>query len=480
MSNRRLICFLVFLGIILGWTLISPTLERLDQEYKTPNTSVSVTPVGYKALYLLLKKTQPHAEVSLWQHSMMNTPLTPPKTLWFVEPGDGLFFDGDAYGEQMKQLALQGGNLIFVLAPESLKVSDSSEQTIKTAGKKKKPPGHSCDEDDVDCIEAQEKDSIHSPELKTMLDYLNHWYGLSLAVEKLDTDNLNPVSVSSYFKTRQIHQLAYKLPKIKENAIAQKYRLTRALGPDEEPTLYALTEDSIQNGEILLVSEDGYPLIVRYPVGKGSVTVFVDSFFFHNGTLGQGDNAALAVALAEEYPHAEQLFEVYSSGFKENRDFISYLATGKGLFLLLSVTLLLVAFCLWLMRQPTRRIYQLKTSHERYFTQEVFISSLAKHYLETGQWTALYLKLTAQFQRELDQKYPGLNLEQQLARVSQSPFNDVSLDTLNAVFAMINIPTEAEFVRKSRFLLDVQRKVLRHEQRQSRAGRTSTPPALRH
>lgn len=430
---KRLMWFLIVLALVLGFTIAGPVLDRMSAVSGSLNTSLSVSPYGYKALYLLLQRLE-KKPVTLWQHSMMNLKANPeqPRTIWFTEPGKGLFFDGDNYVRHMRDLAEQGNHLIFAVDANNL------------AG----------------------EESLHH-----VMQALNRWYGLSLKTSYLYHSQLN-IAARSYFPTRPVQALSWKQ---RQHSNSENTRFSPMSRPADIPKLAVFNAESRQGADVLLETLQGEPLILRFSVGRGSVTVFPNAFYFGNGQLEQADNAALAVALQELNDAPSVLFEVYSSGFNENRDFLTYLATGKGVVLLITLLLLLVGFCVWIIYQPTRQKYDSQHSAERYFTQEVFIGSLAAHYASTRDWYGLYQKLQSQFRRQMDRRYPGLPLETQLERVAQNPFYNVSLESLKRIFAMIKMSSESDFIARSQHLLEIQRKVSRYEQQsESRVGRAGS------
>lgn len=69
-----------------------------------------------------------------------------------------------------------------------------------------------------------------------------------------------------------------------------------------------------------LAGDDQGPSIVAVPVGKGHLIAVADTSLLHNGTLGQADNAALALALAGERGRpvifAESVHDAGSGGWK--------------------------------------------------------------------------------------------------------------------------------------------------------------------
>jgi hypothetical protein len=415
---KRLLWFLASLALVIAFNIAAPLMDRASMESTSVNTSLSVAPTGYKGLYLLLNQLE-NRPVTLWQHSIMNLNTDKPRTIWLMEPGKGLFHDGKNYARQMRELVRQGNHLVFVLDNNPL----GEEQN-----------------------------------LKDVLEAINGWFDLSLETEPLQGSM--DIAVTSHFKTREIRSLVYK--PLEKPAAAKFMWRTRRFDIDPSPEVF--TADSVGQGKVLLETPDGEPLAIRFMQGKGSVTVFPNSFYFNNAQLTRGDNAALAVALQEMTPGTpETLFEVYSSGFNENRDFITYLATGKGIAFLVTVILLLVAFCIWIMQLPPRRRESRATSDERYFTQEVFIDSLARHYLETRDWNALYDKMAGQFRLEIDRRYPGLPLEQQIAHIAANPFFNVSDEALSGVFAKIDLGSESEFVRRSRNLLEIRNQISLHK-----------------
>lgn len=425
---KRLFWFLVSLAVVVGFNILAPVLERQSAISRSENTSLSVRPAGYKALYLLLQRLEPQP-AALWQHSMMNLKTDAPHAIWLVEPGDGLFFDGARYAAHMRELVERGNHVVFAISSNT-------------------PHG-----------------------LTATLDSINTWYGLSLKTHRLQMARQN-LSVISHFPSRNIQVLDF----IPQAPASSKTRegLTHYRHQNYQ-SLLAFQPESVRNGQVLLTTWQGNPLIARFPLGKGSVTVVLNSFYLGNAQLNQADNAALAIALQEINGHSPALFEVYSSGFNENRDIVTYLATGKGIALLMTLMLLLVAFCVWILWQPLKTRHYSKRSQENYFTQEIFIDSLATHYMSTGNWSALYGKLAEQFKRQIERKYPGLPFEAQLERIGQNPFYSVSPESLKAVFAMMRIPSESDFIAKSQRLLDIQRKVNRHEQQsESRTRYRST------
>ena len=430
---RRLIWFLISLALVLGFGILGPILDRMGAVSGSVNTSLSVSPYGYKALYLLLQRLE-SKPVSLWQHSMMNLKANPaePRTIWFMEPGKGLFFDGENYARHMRELVEQGNHLIFAVDGKTLSDEES---------------------------------------LSSVIASLNRWYGLSLKTGRLRGSGLN-LSVRSYFPNRNVNGLSWEKSPVAKQERFQPWPMPST---DGTPVLSVFTQASAKGGDILMETRQGEPLILRFPIGRGSVTVFADSFYLGNGQLDRADNAPLAMALQELNDAPSVLFEVYSSGFNENRDFLTYLATGKGIALLITLLLMLIGFCVWVIYQPIRKINTLPTSDERYFTQEVFIDSLAMHYVSTQNWYALYQKLVSQFRRQLDRRYPGMALETQLECVARNPFFDVSHESLKGIFAMMKLSSQSDFIARCQRLLEVQRKVSRYEQQsESRAGRTGT------
>lgn len=425
---KRLLWFVITLGLVFGFIILTPIMDRMSAINRSTNTSLSIVPTGYKALYLLLEHLE-NKPVALWQHSLMNLKTTPTHTLWLMEPGSDLFFDGKAYARHMQDLVTQGNHLVVVL----------------------NQPRH------VDN--------------RAALQAINKWYGLSMQTHELNVPKEN-LAVISHFPTRTIQVLAYQKPretaeKPKRSWFSRDYSVV--------PGIYAFKPDSVGNAQVLLSTTQQEPLIVRFQQGQGSLTVVLNGFYLGNGQLNRGDNAPLAVALQEINGHQPALFEVYSAGFNENRDIITYLATGKGIALFITLILILIAFCAWVICQPIRKKQYVSRDSEQFFTQEVFIDSLASHYIATRNWNALYDKLADQFRRQIERKYPGLPFDAQLERIAQSPFFDVSLESLKSVFAMMMIASESDFIAKSQRLLDVQRKVSRYEQQyEFRAGRSAS------
>lgn len=429
--RKRVMWFVISLAAVIGLNIVMPLMGRMSSESTSLNTSMSVSPYGFKALHLLLGRVDDQP-VALWQRSLMSLSPENPRTVWMMEPGKGMFHDGDVYGDHMRKLVESGYNFVFVLDSRKLE----NEQ-----------------------------------DLFDVLDYVNEWFDLQVGIEVVSDIEVTDLVVESHFASREIGHLSYR--PIDEN-VAAKFKAYKGEA-DRDPELTGFDPDSIRGGEILLETVGGDPLMVRFPIGKGSVTIFPNAYFFGNMQLDKGENAALAVAIQEANPASATLFEVYSLGFNANRDIITYLATGKGVVLLATLTLMLLGYCLWMLLMPVRKKYYLDTSNERYFTQEVFISALADHYTGTGNWTQLYDKLRDQFKRELDQIYPGLPLEEQLRRVADSPFYDVSFDALKAAFDIMDVASEKDFIAKSQNLLELQRKVGRHEQYQPGAVSHAAP-----
>ncbi len=446
---KRLIWFLVMFCLVIGWVLVTPILNRADLERQSITTTPSPSPYGYKALYLLMSKRQ-GKQVSLWEHSMMNLPLNTPQTLWFLEPGSGMFYDGKAYTRRMQELVKHGYHLVFVLNHNSLNVSTPEEQ----ATQKNKP--------------------------FSVLDYLNRWYALELQYTLEDAKETLDLSVISHFDNRQIERLRFEQPKLPESKLVKMLdpNLQKQLHQVQEvhriPQLMTFIPSSIEGGDVLLETQGGEPLVVQFERERGSVPVVLNGFFFKNGQLDKADNAALAVALQELFPQTPIRFEVYSSGFNQNRDILTYLAYGKGVAFLITVCLLLIAFALLLINRPKKRVQLRVTSDERYFTQEHFIGSLAQHYLSTQDYNTLYKKLLDHFQTELNRRYPHVKGLAQREAIAQNPFVGVSLKELEAIFNPKSLSSESAFLQQSQHLLEVQRKVCQYEHHATRNRADST------
>ncbi len=431
MLPKRVLFFLLTLGLFIGYALMSPAMHWANLEAININTTPSTSPYGYKALFFLMQRIQ-NQPVSLWEHSMMNLPLDQPKTIWFIEPGEDMFFDGDAYSQQMQALVKNGYHFVFVLNQDSMVIGDKREA----------------------------KNTIN------VIDYLNQWYHLSLYTQGVPLKASKTFAVNSHFNSRTIKTLTYEKPTPKQLAYQDQILVNNGVESvysQPDPTFLYFDPHSEENAKVLLATDDGNPLALSFPIGKGSITIFPNSVFFANDQLDKGDNAALAAAIQEMFPPQPILFEVYSSGFNANKDMITYLATGKGLALLVTLILFAVLFCLWLVNQPLRRIETEKASDERHFTQETFVAALANHYLSTRKWEPLYQKLLAHFQSELDRRYPRYSRSEQLMAIAQNPFIEVSLETLESLFDSKPISSSEAFVHKSQTLLEIQSKVFHHE-----------------
>jgi hypothetical protein len=422
--SRRLIWFLVSLGIIIVFNVGIPILSKTLAINSSINTSISMAPSGYKALYLLIQRLQKEP-VSLWQHSIMRLGSKAPHIIWMAEPGNGLFFDGASYAKRMRELIAQGNHAIVLVDNTRLDDEKGMAEVLKA---------------------------------------LNRWYGLSLKTRTLD-GAASDLEVISHFPTRSVRHLLYVPPVLKEAAFSRYLKDKKFRARFEEtPRISLFSAESAKGAQVLLETKFHEPLILRFKIGQGSLTIFPNSFFLGNGQLDKADNAPLAVALQEINGPAATLFEVYSSGFNENRDIITFLATGPGIALLFSLLALLVAFCVWVVCMPIRRQIPNTKGEPLRFTQEVFIDSLANHYQSTQDWETLYQKMAGQFKSRIERRYPGQPLEIQLERLAGNPFFDVSHDALSAVFAKMRIPSEKAFIDRSRKLLEIQRKVSRYEQ----------------
>src|SRR5262249_25111787 len=120
---KRVWLFLIALALVLGFGIGAPLLDRATQESTDTGSSISVAPGGFKALYLLLQTLAPNPAaqkpaaqkpVQFWQHSLMNMRDDGPKTVWLINPGPDVFFDGKAFGDHMRSLVDHGANLIVV------------------------------------------------------------------------------------------------------------------------------------------------------------------------------------------------------------------------------------------------------------------------------------------------------------------------------------------------------------------------------
>jgi hypothetical protein len=439
---KRILIFLAVFFLVIGWTILAPFVDRADMESKSVNTMLSVSPVGYKALYLLMGQLQ-QKPVTLWQHSMMKLPLDEPKTVWFIEPGPGLFFDGESYTHQMQALVDRGYHFVFVL--------NTNAQSLTVSADQKEP----------------------ATTQQSVLDYLNGWYNLGLETESLGLGEEQTLSTTSSFPSRPITTLYFQQPE--EQLKTWKKMGIPLQNPGKTDTLMRFHTFGYGTVKPLLKMQDGMPLALQFQRGQGTITIILNSFFFQNAQLDKYDNAALAAAVQEQFPNAPILFEVYSSGFSENKDIITYLASGKGVVFLISMVMLFAGFCLWLANRPVRRVHTSPISNERYFTQEAFIDALSQHYLSTGRWHDLYRKLLSHFTTQLEQLYPGLSEEERLRTIAQNPFLEVSLKELEGIFTLKQITSEAAFLEKSQVLLEVQRKVCRYEH--NRANSRAYSPA---
>jgi|GEM_PF-3004366 len=434
---KRLIYCLLLLGLIVGLGVLMPVLDRKKRENESTGNAVSVAASGFNALFRLLKVTNKEP-IRLWQHSMMLLDVQKPQTMWFMEPDDSFFSDSTYYVKHLRSLASHGSNLIFVFQPHT------QEHKIKQ---------------------------------------LNQWFHLKLSPQTIPF--LKTIEVNSNFPSRRISQLTYirppaseeewlnktletrKIIKEAQRRIAKGQKIKSSNMTPEKHELHLTGWDSklLDKADVLLETAEGHvPLIVRLPYGKGSITVFANSPYLENLQLSYADNAALAVALSERNASPSTLFEVYSSGFNENQDLVSYLATSRGILILISLLLGLTAFCVWLTAQPLRKKIYTPKSDDRFFTQEVFIEALANHYQSTQNWGELYEKFTQPFRHQIEQKIPNRPFDDQLALITENPFYEVTLADLKSCFDYPLPRSEADFIRLSQHLLTVQGKVNRYEQ----------------
>jgi len=433
---KRLIYCLLLLALIVGIGVLVPILERKKRENESDGNAVSVAASGFNALFRLLKVTNKET-IQLWQHSMMLLDDQKPQTIWFMEPDDSFFSDSTYYVQHLRSLASHGSNLIFIFQPHT------QEHKIKQ---------------------------------------LNQWFNLKLSPYTIPFSKT--IEVNSHFPSRRISQLTYIRPPVSEKEWLQKTLETRKIIKEaqrriekgqkiksnttletHELQLTGWDSKLLGKAEILLETAQGHvPLIVRIPYGKGSITVFANSPYLENLQLGYADNAALAVALSERNASPSTLFEVYSAGFNENQDLISYLATSRGILILITLLLGLAASCVWLTAQPIRKKINTPKSDDRFFTQEVFIDALANHYQSTQNWGELYEKFTQAFRHQIEQKISNKSFDDQLMLIAENPFYEVTLADLKTCFDYLTPKSEADFIRLSQHLLIVQGKVNRYEQ----------------
>ncbi len=420
MPPKRLLIFLAVFAFIVGWTIFSPIMDRMMLESKNLTGSLSTSPYGYKALSELLERVQ-EQPVSLWEHSVMNLPLGQPHTIWFIEPGPGLFIESEAYANRMRTVAEQGHHLVFVL----------NRRTMKFNPLKPTQP---------------------------VLGHLKDWYGLDLATENTDLPDLKTVSVKDALPSRDIAELGF-LP----TEMRQQGKVRQPTHYFNDPVMLNFKPMELPSEQVLLRTENGSPLLVHIPYGKGRITVFPNSFFFQNAQLTHDDNAALAVAIQELTPDQPILFEVYSTGIRNNKDILTYLATGKGFAFMLTCGLMLLALCIWIARRPMKVQYTGKASDERHFTQAHFINALSRHYVMSKDWQGLSRKMLKPLQARLDQLYPGRTLQEQMKAVAENPYYPLSLEALQAVFEPRTISSEAAFIEYSKHVLAVKGKLDAHD-----------------
>jgi hypothetical protein len=437
---KRLIYCLLLLGFIVGLGILMPAMQRKEKENDGSRNTVSVAPGGFNALFRLLKVTNKEP-IRLWRHSLMLLDNQKPQTMWLMEPDESFFYDGSYYVKHLRSLVSNGSNLIFIFLP------NTQDEYVKS---------------------------------------LNQLFGLKLSSRELPFSSR--IEVSSHFPSRNISQLSYsRSPESKEEWL-QKALQTRKLVKEtqrrlktrkkftffsrllstpvkQKLSLMGWNVSRLNGAEVLLeTTKERLPLVIRLPYGKGSITVFANSQYLENSQLDRADNAALAVALSERNASPLTLFEVHSAGFDENRDIVSYLATSRGVLILITLLLGLAAFCVWLSAQPIRKKLYTSKSDDRFFTQEVFIDALANHYKSTQNWGELYEKFSEQLRHYIEQKMPSKTFDEQLMLIAQNPFYEVTLADLKTCFESPLPSSEADFLRLTQHLLTIQKKVNRYEQ----------------
>ncbi|MCA9799572.1 MAG: DUF4350 domain-containing protein [Cyanobacteria bacterium HKST-UBA04] len=463
----RLWLFVAGLLCFVALTMAAPLVSQQAQMNQATTSVVHPAPSGYKALYELFGQVYGKDRIRFWTHSATRLEAEvghEPATVWFIEPGEGLFLDGVGYGNRMRSLVEAGHHLVFVLG----EASPVSGQPL-------------------------EKRLSH----KTVFDYLQAWFGVTLRFsdEPLATiEGYQSLTTRSTFADRQVAQLAINQDEapVQADGTQTAARLYGLSGPCYLPTCHK---------KLWWVAHSDTPLVVSYPLGRGAVTVVGTPFFFKNGQLARKDNAALAVAIQALYPGADRiLFDGYSNGFRDKPDFITLMARGSGRSLLLTVIIALGVLCVWVATAPVLRQSVLPTSEGRFYTQERFFEALATHLAETrvgGRrlWGALINKAVQQFLARVKGRYPNSapdvmvrNLLQvatdtDLAKGDDSAYAREVLALIEAEAQMPHvqatqkqeqrqeqrqrprhavpaIATSAQFVAMARALYDLERKVL--------------------
>jgi len=431
--NKRVFWFLLVCLIIALFTTLIPKVEQSYLQESKENSIPNSSPTGYQALYRLFQKVSLEP-VSMYKHSMMMLNPENPKTIWIIEPDKAFFFDDPYYAKKLNELVQRGYHLVFLL----------NSKTI----------------------------SIKSQEYKqdTSISYLNELFGLNLKPGFAKMNNSDTIWLNSYFSTRKIKTLHYNNPQSTYSKWASKYK---------KPNFVYFTPQSLsdQSGEhfqeaktlFSLSRYPDYPMAIRYKIGKGSVSVFANSFYFQNAQLKQGENAALATALLEVNPEQPVYFEVYSNGFHDRQGFLLTLASGKGLPFLLTCLILLMLFCYRIIINPEAADWDREKDPQKEnatrFSQQHFTDALSNHYLRSEQWQALYQKLRAPLQAKFENAYPTLSKKEYLSAIAQNPFYDVSLEELELLFDNTPIQSKAEFEKRGKQVIEISRKVQTHHER---------------
>lgn len=389
---RRIVLLILGLLMLLGWTLFQPTLLKQTQMESARNSVVHAAPIGYKALFTLFQQVYGQNTVGFWSHSPVKLPRHHAQTLWFLEPGPGVFMDGKTYGAHLRSLAQEGTHFVFVLNPiANVPPSDTAPENAQG---------------------------------RPMIEFIQNWFNLPTQwnTQLKPLESYMELETRSRFKTRLIDRLGLNLDEVVESLgpASSREDISQLSSSAQMLQFFnAYCKEPECQQPLKWVGDEVHPMVVSYPIGQGRVTLVNSTLFFKNSQLNREDNAALAIAIQELQTIPGPIwFDGYSQGLRDNPDLLTLLAQGQGRPLLISLFAVMVCFCWSLSAQPQRWIQSLTATDDRFYTQERFFDAMAAHALAHPDWSGLLNQLGRQFLMKVQQRYPQLPLKEALKLVA--------------------------------------------------------------
>ncbi len=326
--------------LLLGYLVVGP---------RTPvgRNGDSVTGIGHKAFRLLLEAQG--WDVQRFGRGVEGLPALGRSAFVAVEPGPLLFREDGAYARPLLRFVEAGNGALLTLGPDPDRSAESDDraQVFGAQAGRAIRVARAVEEE----ARARQRDPVRTatapksaPRLLAPLDETDSWpagnlgafLGLPLAEERLYARTATRGAELSGPLAQQLGE-------------APRLALTR-------PRVFApITETSSVS---VLLSADGRPLVIAIQWGKGRLVVLAEPRLLHNGAIGRGPHARLAVALLQalELPTQARVIhlEEWSHGRSDAQSIFGLVAGTRLKWLLLQLALIGVVWVV-LVAPPRRR-----------------------------------------------------------------------------------------------------------------------------